>query len=326
MNKIHNIIAASVCMIFAGCLSHPEYLESKYFWQRQINIVENATNVCISISGLCGHSSLGVDRPEESMDEDILTIEFPLRFGASGSIHETVIVPNHINIVKLAGDVIWERNRAKQTGDSLRFSHVGECWSAVLSSTQWPNAPKNMNLRATWNYEGMRGIMALNGSNVCQNVAATAVAGNSKTKDPVQSEKVLTAEEIVTAFSSENKKEGLKQQANRGCAKIGISTATYCDPSNEHFLIIYEIYDPSGNGALKRGNVSGQVNAEKMCAENVRSNGADTNTHGTVEVVERKNDFRSLSVPKKCKSTNPEWGLRLIVHDGDDVVCDAVVY
>ena len=112
MDKIHNILAASVCMIFAGCLSHPEYLESKYFWQRQINIVENATNVCISISGLCGHSSLGIDRPEESIDEDILTIEFPLRFGASGSIHETVIVPNHINIVKLAGDVIWERNRA----------------------------------------------------------------------------------------------------------------------------------------------------------------------------------------------------------------------
>ena len=205
-------------------------------------------------------------------------------------------------------------------------AHVGECWSAVLSSTQWPNAPKNMNLRATWNYEGMRGIMALNGSNVCQNVATTTVACDSKTEGPVQSEKVLTAEEIVAAFSSENKKECLKQPANRGCAKVGISTATYCDPLNEHFLIVYEIYDPSGNGSLKRGDVSGRVNAEKMCAENVRSNAAVTNTYGTVEVVERKNDFRSLRVPKECKSTDPDWGLRLIVHDGDDVVCDAVVY
>ena len=113
MNKMHNILAASVCMIFAGCLSHPEYLESKYFWQRQINIVENATNVCISISGLCGHSSLGVDHSEKSIHEDILAIEFPLRLGASGSIYEMVIVPNHVNKVKLAGELIWERKRAE---------------------------------------------------------------------------------------------------------------------------------------------------------------------------------------------------------------------
>ena len=110
--NIYNNIVASICVIFAGCFSHPKYLEPKYFLQRKIGIVENATNVCITISGLCGHSSLGVDPSEKSIHEDILAIDFPLRVGASGSIHETISVPNYINKVKLAGELIWERRRA----------------------------------------------------------------------------------------------------------------------------------------------------------------------------------------------------------------------
>ena len=111
MNTYNNIVA-SICVIFAGCFSHPRYLEPKYFWQRKIGIAENATNVSISISGVCGHSSLGVEQSEKSICEDVLAIEFPLRVGASGSIHETISVPNYINKVKLAGELIWERRRA----------------------------------------------------------------------------------------------------------------------------------------------------------------------------------------------------------------------
>lgn len=103
---------ALIYLLFTGCLSHPKYLESKYFWQRKVDILESATNVRISISGLCGHSSLGVDQSEKSIYEDVLVIEFPLRLGASGAIHETITVPNHINKVKLVGDLIWERRRA----------------------------------------------------------------------------------------------------------------------------------------------------------------------------------------------------------------------
>ena len=112
MKKIYKMFVASIYLFFAGCFSYPKYLESKYFCQRRVDIVENATNVCISISGLCGHSSLGVDQPEKKVIEDVLVIEFPLRHGASGAIYETITVPDYINKVKLAGDLIWERKRA----------------------------------------------------------------------------------------------------------------------------------------------------------------------------------------------------------------------
>ena len=106
-------LSVAICVILAGCFSHPEYLEAKYFCQREIGIFETPTNVSISISGLCGHSSLGVARSEKSIHEDVLAIEFPLRVGASGSIHETISVPNYVNKVKLAGELIWERRRAR---------------------------------------------------------------------------------------------------------------------------------------------------------------------------------------------------------------------
>ena len=55
---------------------------------------------------------MGVDQPEKKVIEDVLVIEFPLRLGASGAIYETITVPDYINKVKLAGDLIWERKRA----------------------------------------------------------------------------------------------------------------------------------------------------------------------------------------------------------------------
>ena len=103
------IIASFLVSLFAGCLSRPEYLESKYFWHRKIDVVENARNVCISISGLCRHSALGAGRSEETIDGDVLVIEFPLHLGAPGTIQETIHVPSNINKVKAAGDIIWER-------------------------------------------------------------------------------------------------------------------------------------------------------------------------------------------------------------------------
>lgn len=109
MKKIYKLFLSAMYLSLAGCLSHPKYLESKYFWQRKVDIIEEGTNVCISISGLCGHSSLGVDRPEKMIRKDVLVIEFPLRLGASGTIREMVHVPIYINKVKLAGDLIWER-------------------------------------------------------------------------------------------------------------------------------------------------------------------------------------------------------------------------
>lgn len=107
-SKLDNLIAV-ICVILAGCFSHPKYLETKYFCQRKIDIAEDKTNVCIRISGLCGHSSLGVDQPEKSMCGDTLSIEFPLRPGALGTIKEMICIPNHINKVKLAGELIWKR-------------------------------------------------------------------------------------------------------------------------------------------------------------------------------------------------------------------------
>ena len=73
--------------------------------------MEDATNVCITVRGLCAHSALGVEPPEMSMDGDVLVVEIPLRFRGSGTICETINVRSHVNKVKLAGDVIWERKR-----------------------------------------------------------------------------------------------------------------------------------------------------------------------------------------------------------------------
>ena len=104
-------IAVVFCLILTGCFSHPRYLESEYLWHREIEVVEDATNVCITVRGLCAHSALGVEPPEMSMDGDVLVVEIPLRFRGSGTICETINVRSHVNKVKLAGDVIWERKR-----------------------------------------------------------------------------------------------------------------------------------------------------------------------------------------------------------------------
>ena len=104
-------IAVVLCLILAGCLAHPKYLESEYLWHREIDVVEDATNVCITVRGLCGHSALGVEPAEMSMDGDVLVAEIPLRSRGSGTICETIDVPSRVNKVKLAGDIIWERDR-----------------------------------------------------------------------------------------------------------------------------------------------------------------------------------------------------------------------
>lgn len=109
MRKMLFVFVVLGYAVFSGCFSHPKYLESKYFLQRKVAVIENATNILVSISGLCGHSSLGVDQPEKLLYGDVLDIEFPLRFGASGTIDEIICVPNHINRIKVAGDLIWER-------------------------------------------------------------------------------------------------------------------------------------------------------------------------------------------------------------------------
>lgn len=115
MRKMLIAFAVSGYVVFSGCLSHPKYLESKYFLQRKIAVIENATNILVSISGLCGHSSLGIGRPEKSLHGDVFDIEFPLRLGTSGTIHEIISAPNHINKIRVAGDLIWERGCAEST-------------------------------------------------------------------------------------------------------------------------------------------------------------------------------------------------------------------
>ena len=106
-----SLIVLALCLILAGCFSHPRYLESEYLWHREIDVVEDATNVCITVRGLYGHSALGVEPLEMAMDGDVLVVEIPLRFRGSGTICETINVPSRVNKVKLAGDVIWERKR-----------------------------------------------------------------------------------------------------------------------------------------------------------------------------------------------------------------------
>ena len=106
MTLFGSSIAVALCLILAGCFSHPRYLESEYLWHREIDVVEDATNVCITVRGLCGHSALGVEPAEMSMDGDVLVVEIPLCFRGSGTICETINVPSRVSKVKLAGEII----------------------------------------------------------------------------------------------------------------------------------------------------------------------------------------------------------------------------
>ena len=102
-------------LFFQGVFHIQNISNQSIFLQRKIAVIENATNILVSISGLCGHSSLGIGRPEKSLHGDVFDIEFPLRLGASGTIHEIISAPNHINKIRVAGDLIWERGCAEST-------------------------------------------------------------------------------------------------------------------------------------------------------------------------------------------------------------------
>ena len=101
----------TICfMSFLGCFSHPKYLESKYLLQKRVTARLEESNVVVTVTGLCGHSALGVGRARIIPDGNILRVEFPLKCGSPGTICEKIVVPNSVDKVVLAGNLIWERN------------------------------------------------------------------------------------------------------------------------------------------------------------------------------------------------------------------------
>ena len=104
-------------MSFLGCFSHPKYLESKYLLQKRVTARLEESNVVVTVTGLCGHSALGVGRAHVILDGNTLRVEFPLKCGSPGTICEKIMVPNSVDKVVLAGDLIWERN-SKAEGEA----------------------------------------------------------------------------------------------------------------------------------------------------------------------------------------------------------------
>ena len=119
--RIHHVKAGLAKLVDVYCFRMNALVSALKEWKtepmangkrpREIDVVEDATNVCITVRGLCGHSALGVEPLEMAMDGDVLVVEIPLCFRGSGTICETIDVPSRVNKVKLAGDIIWERDR-----------------------------------------------------------------------------------------------------------------------------------------------------------------------------------------------------------------------
>lgn len=94
-----------------GCFSRPEFLETKYWSGKGISARQEGSNVVITVTGLCGHSALGVEKALMDVDGDVLRVELLLRQGCPGTINERIVVPKDVDKVFFAGDLIWQRRR-----------------------------------------------------------------------------------------------------------------------------------------------------------------------------------------------------------------------
>ena len=99
----------SAIVLLNGCFMQPKYLTSKYLTQKHVFVVQHSNETIITVTGLCGHSALGVDKAELSVVGDTIYVEFPLCRGKSGSIEEMVSVPDFVNKVIVAGEIVWTR-------------------------------------------------------------------------------------------------------------------------------------------------------------------------------------------------------------------------
>ena len=75
------------CLMVAGCVSHPEFLETKYLSQKSITVNQEECGTVITVSGLCGHSALGVGAALMAEENNVLRVELPLRQGFPGNGH-----------------------------------------------------------------------------------------------------------------------------------------------------------------------------------------------------------------------------------------------
>jgi len=100
------IMALILCL--HGCYA-PSYLRFSDTLNRKIQTEVHQGKLYLRVSGLCGHSALGIEKLMVSTDKDIMTIKIALKLRGNGLFDEKIEIPKSISMVYWDDVLIWRR-------------------------------------------------------------------------------------------------------------------------------------------------------------------------------------------------------------------------
>ena len=107
MDKIVTILLS---LLLYGCYM-PSYLRLEDTCRREIKMVCLDGRPYIQISGLCGHSALGVDKFITVTNNNIMTIKITMKSKGHGTFDKKIEIPDGVSMIYWGDALIWKNNK-----------------------------------------------------------------------------------------------------------------------------------------------------------------------------------------------------------------------